>query len=435
MRPGDILYRLGMRAAHVMSPLLSSGQSKLAHGLRARRGAVHHLQAWAEDHRKPTSPLLWIHAPSVGEGQQALAVARALAQELPDLQVAYTWFSPSAERFGLGSGAEVAGYLPWDLPDPMNTALDALRPSLLVFTKTEVWPVLTAATVGRGVPVSLVAGTLRPGAGRSTFLGRQLLRTAFTSLDWVGAVHESDARALAALGVRSERLDVTGDPGVDAAMSRARDTDPRSPHLVPFSAVGPTVMVAGSTWLEDEAWLREAVGGLTADVRSELVVVLAPHEPGAERVRALTTEWAEPGRPARTLAETERSGRLDGAGTVVVDRLGVLSELYTVADVAYVGGGVGKAGIHSVVEPAVCGVATVHGPRYHASRIAEELVEAGASEWVDGPERLTAVLSAWISDASQRNRIGTRARSVLEGHQGAALRTAAALRALMDEAS
>lgn len=452
MRPGESLYRLIMRGAHAVSPLLLHGESKLARGLRARSGAVDHLEAWAGSQRRPEQPLVWIHAPSVGEGQQALAVMRELKGRMPDLQTAYTWFSPSAERFGLGTEADVAGYLPWDLPGPVSRALDALRPSLLVFTKTEVWPTLTREATARGIPVALVAGTLRPGAGRSSGLGRLLLSSSFSALSRVCAVHESDAHALVGLGVDPATLSVTGDPGVDAALERAAAARTESAHLAPFRALigmgqgegrasrpyEHLVLVAGSTWPDDEDWLRRAARGFkaspgrSASAAVRLTVVLAPHEPTPSRVAELKSAWDRPDRPARTLTEVEAAGALEDATTVVVDRLGVLSQLYTVGDLAYVGGGIGRSGLHSVVEPAACSLPILHGPNHRSSLIAGELLEAGGARVVNDAEELKQAIGLWVEDRAARLEAGRMAREALERHRGASDRTAEALVASLD---
>ncbi|MFB3040682.1 MAG: glycosyltransferase N-terminal domain-containing protein, partial [Candidatus Poribacteria bacterium] len=128
---------------------------------------------------------VWFHAPSVGEALQALAVIGALRQRDPGVQIAFTHFSPSAARLASRMSVDVAGYLPWDLPGPIGQVLDAMSPELIVFTKTEVWPVLVHESVRRGLGVALVAGTVMEGSaipgvdpiGSDAFVTLPLLRS------------------------------------------------------------------------------------------------------------------------------------------------------------------------------------------------------------------------------------------------------------------
>src|SRR5688500_17744102 len=118
------LYSLAMRAAEGLLPLLARGGGKLARGVRGRRGVLERMRAWAETGRDPARPLVWFHAPSVGEGLQAAAVMAAFRERRPDAQLVYTFFSPSAEGFARRSGADFADYLPLDTPAAVSRALD-----------------------------------------------------------------------------------------------------------------------------------------------------------------------------------------------------------------------------------------------------------------------------------------------------------------------
>ncbi|HKQ41107.1 MAG TPA: glycosyltransferase N-terminal domain-containing protein, partial [Pseudonocardia sp.] len=110
------IYGLGVAALRPALPLLARGEGKLARGIRGRSGVVKRIEAWAREHRDPSRALAWFHAPSVGEGHQARAVIEAFRALRPDAQVAYTFFSPSAEAFARAVPADFADYLPLDAP-------------------------------------------------------------------------------------------------------------------------------------------------------------------------------------------------------------------------------------------------------------------------------------------------------------------------------
>jgi len=162
----SFIYRLSMRLAQRALPLAARFDKKLARGLDARRGVTDRLSAWAQAHRDPKRPLLWVHAPSVGEGLQAKPVLEAVRAEAPHWQLAYTFFSPSAERLARTLPVDVADYLPLDRPAEVAAALEALRPAALVFSKLDVWPELTLAAAQRGVKLGLISATVAPHSSR-----------------------------------------------------------------------------------------------------------------------------------------------------------------------------------------------------------------------------------------------------------------------------
>jgi len=426
-----LLYRAAVRAMRRSSSLLAYGDSKLARGIRGRRTALDALRAWGSETRDPTRPTVWFHAPSVGEGLQAGAVMQALSIACPDVQLAFTHFSPSAEGLGARLGAQVEAYLPWDLPEAADEALDALRPRLLVFTKTEVWPVLVEAAARRGIPLALAAGSVRADSGRMRWPARTALRSTWERLSAVGACTAADAERLLGLGVPESALHVTGDPGVDSAAGRAATADPEASYLAPFHAAGRPVLVAGSTWPEDEAVLIDAWEGLR-HAAPEALLVVVPHEPTPEHVHGVLGRLREKGLRTVTIGVVERAGSVGELEAVVVDRVGILAHLYGVATAAYVGGGFGRDGLHSVLEPAAAGVPVLFGPRHHGARAATDLVQLGAARIVEDAGAAEDALLTWLTAPDSKTRASERALDYIGAHRGAAERTARLLEPLID---
>lgn len=422
MRPSMLAYRGLQRLARSLTPVMGRGRGKVAKALAGRLGADARLVAWARRSRVADRPGLWFHAPSVGEGLQARAVLEATAARVPALQAAFTHFSPSAERLAAAMPVDIHDYLPWDLPGPMATVLDALAPDAVVFTKTEVWPVLVEAAATREVPVALVAATLPPGARRRGALARRFLRPTWRRLSLVAAAAEEDAAGLVDLGVPPDAVHVTGDPGIDSAARRAGEADPASPWLAPFRADPRPTVVAGSTWPADEEVLKSVLGALRSHVPG-LRVILAPHEPTDERVAGLSRGLASEGWRVGSLADVEEAGA-EGVDAVVVERLGVLAHLYTVGTAAYVGGGFHRHGLHSVLEPAAAGVPVTFGPRHANARSASDLIEGGGAREAADAGALARILMEWLGDSSRRDYVGLRASDYIDRHRGAADRTA-----------
>lgn len=420
-------YRLGLeilrRGSTLLGPLLVDPASKLTRGIRGRQGVIERMRSWARKGRRPALPLVWFHAPSVGEGLQARVVMEVLRREVTDLQLAYTHFSPSAEGLAERMPAEVADYLPWDTRGQVRAALDALQPSLLVFTKTEVWPVLAREARHRGIPVVLIAATLPPDAGRLRFSSRMLLRSVFAKLDRVLAISSDDGRRFTRLGVGTSALEVTGDPGIDSARSRALEIDRQAPYLAPFHRDPRPTVVAGSTWSADEAVLLQALERLRPTL-PELRLVVAPHEPTADHLGRLEEALDAGGWRHARLGEVEQRGSVKGVAAVVVDRVGVLASLYTVGSVAFVGGGFHRHGLHSVLEPAAVGCPVTFGPRHANARAAGELIREGGAREVADADALADTLSRWLTPRGRNPEAGERAKEYIQRHAGAALETA-----------
>jgi len=426
MNPALALYRAAQRTLRIATPVVGRGGSKLARGIAGRRDAASRLVAWGRASREPDRPAAWIHAPSVGEGLQARAVLEAWRTLRPGLQSLYTHFSPSAVELARRMPADVAGYLPWDLPDEMASVLDAASPDVVVFTKTEAWPILVGEATRRRVPVTMVGGTVPPGAGRGRWPARTLLREVWRSMSLVGAITEEDADGFRRLGVRGEAIRVTGDPGIDSAAQRATVADPEAPWLRPFHEDPRPTVVAGSTWPADDAVLLPALAAVRRRV-PDLRAVLAPHEPDADHVERLLRVLAGDGWRSATLGDVEARGDARGVDVVVVDRVGVLAQLYTVGGAAYVGGGFHDAGLHSVLEPAAARLPVAFGPRHANARAAGRLLAEGGAREVRASEDLAEVLTLWMSDESERTYAGERTFGYIQRHLGAAERSAALL--------
>jgi 3-deoxy-D-manno-octulosonic-acid transferase len=425
MSPTSLPYRaltaLGVRLARL-------GGAKLQEGHDGRRGAPARLREWSERHRHRRRPLVWFHAASVGEGLQAESVLIELRRLVPDAQYAYTHFSASARGLARRMPADVADFIPYDRPVAVDDALAALSPDLLVFAKLDLWPELAIRASRRQVRVALVAATVSPGSGRLRWPARPLLSPGYRAVDAAAAIAREDAERLAALGVPRERIRVLGDPRFDSVIAKVgavRTDDP----LLHFGAGAPT-LVGGSTWPRDEAVLLEAYASVRADY-PEARLILVPHEPTAEHlagVERAVSRAALP--PAVRLAAAQGPAPL-----LLVDRVGVLAALYGAGAMAYVGGGFGRAGLHSVLEPAAWSLPVAFGPRWQESRDARLLLDAGAAVALGASTPAAGDLGRcwreWLSDETGRVAQGRRARQVVERGLGAARRSAEMLAELI----
>jgi 3-deoxy-D-manno-octulosonic-acid transferase len=417
-------YRAIARAGAAIVPLLAPFDSKIRAGHLGRRAGGRRLVEWARQHRNPARPLVWLHASSVGEGLQAESVLEELKRLRPDLQVVYTHFSPSAEPLARRLAADATDYVPYDLPATIQPLLDALRPDLLVFAKLDLWPELATRAAAGGTTVAIVAGTVSSGSGRLRWPARALLAPGYESVAAAGAIAPADGERLALLGVPLDAIQVLGDPRFDSVEHRLRATATDDPLLL--LGRGAPTLVAGSTWPSDEAVILPAFARVAAR-RPEARLIIVPHEPTPGHLDRLTMHARRVGLPDAVRLSAARSP----ASFLAVDRVGVLAPLYGAGTMAYVGGGFGRAGLHSVLEPAAWGLPVVFGPRWRDSRDAGLLIDVGAATSIDGVTSLTAVWEAWLADDRRRAAQGESARRVIEEGLGAARRSAEMLSGLI----
>ena len=418
-----IPYTTAGNIANALTRVIPAGSSKFRRGLSARRDIVDRYREWAVSARSPDRALVWFHAPSVGEGLQAAPVLELVRKRLPEVQIAYTFYSPSAEQFASSLSADFTDYLPFDTFSASRSIVDALQPTALVFSKLDVWPALTETAAKLGVRVGVVSATLPESSGRRGRLARGFLSDAYESLSRVGAIDERDAQLLREQGVRSDRVTVTGDTRYDQVWARAQRP---SPTIVETLRSARPTLVAGSTWPPDEehlfpAWQR--VRDKIPDAR----LIIAPHEVSDDHLRSIIN-WAA--RARLPLATLDDPGART-ADVILVNRYGILGDLYTLADVAYVGGGFHAAGLHSVLEPAAFGAPVLFGPRIEKSRDAQKLQAAAGGAMVKGSVDLTIRLADWLGSPSSRDVAGAAAREMVERGCGAAERSFELVRALL----
>ena len=435
--------------ARFASAYNGNGQSKLARTFRARRGLLDRWQRLVLEKRDERRPLVWFHAPSVGEGLQARPVIDLLRTKRPDIQVAYTFFSPSAETFAQRLNVDMTDYLPFDNAHDMRALVTMLAPSALFFVKLDVWPNLVTAAKQHGVPTGLLSATVAPRSSRQGVLANLLLRDAYRALDVVGAIDDDDAARLNTMGVASAALRTTGDTRFDQVWARAQHVDSASDVLRALRPNRPTI-VAGSTWPSDEDVLFRAWTAVKARVTNARLVI-APHEPTTEHLKRIEAEMTrnkfsrvrlgallQDSASARTLAP-DHTMRDDGearnanlqrsnttsadADVVIIDSVGVLGDAYSVADVAYVGGGFHSAGLHSVLEPAAFGAPVIFGPGFDMSREAGMLITERGARSVQDSDAMQATIVEWLTNRSARDEWGGRAKAFVERGLGAAERS------------
>lgn len=372
------------------------------------------------------SPAIWLHAVSVGE---VLAVSRLVAEldrAFPGHRLLVSTTTRTGQELARQRfGAERVFYCPLDLPWAVRAYLRALRPRMLILAETEFWPNLLSGCFRLEIPVAVVNARVSdrswPRYRRLRGLWRPLLRR----LACVLAQSETDAGRLRALGCAPNRVRVAGNLKFDVrATAEAEAT-----RLLRARAEGLRLVVAGSTLDGEEAALLAAWPQLlAADPR--LALVLAPRHP--ERFPAVAALLQRSGRDWIRRSAWRPSAEMLPAGAIVLlDTIGELASVYSLAAVAFVGGSLVPAGGHNPLEPAQFAVPIAMGPYYENFRAITEDLRAHHGLRIAGSGELAATLVELLGDRAAAQAMGARAHEVFERQAGATARSLAALGAVL----
>jgi 3-deoxy-D-manno-octulosonic-acid transferase len=416
-RPLRFAYDAALNVVRAATAIAPAGGAKITRSFAERRGLVERYRSWGEEHRDVTRPLLWMHAPSVGEGLMARPVLSAMRRSRLHPQLAYTWYSPSAVKFAAGLDVDFRDYLPFDAVSESTAALDALRPTAIVFSKLDLWPNLTTLASEREIRLAMISASLSATSSRRSGFAKAILSDAYACLDAVGAVDGEDADRLVEIGVRRDVIEITGDTRYDQVAERSASIGAKEALLAPLRSSRPMI-VAGSTWPSDEAVLLPAFIQLRR-ATPELRIMVAPHEPTAAHLAPLYAWAKQHGLRAAAISDPA-AGEAD---VIVVDRVGVLGDLYALATIAYVGGGFHSAGLHSVLEPASFDVPVTFGPRHAGSRDALALLRSGGAAAFTDERSAVESLTRWLRADAERLAAGVAAREVVQAGLGAADRS------------
>lgn len=395
------------------------GPQRVVASLQGREGAARRWSEWANQHRTNT-PLVWIHGASVGELASIDPVVLRLRQLKPECQIILTHTSSSVESWTPRWNAERVDYMPMDDERSTETTFAALRPSLLVFSRGDVWPTHVDVATNSHVPTVIIGGQVSPGSNRLAWPVRNLFEHIYQKLTFVAATDGENAERYRRLGVDPSAIDVIGDPRHDHVLERI--TQLRDLPTGVFPAPTRHTLIGGSTDAFDADLLLKAASGMRDS--APMLLVIAPHDPNPRTVKQLAHKAERLG--FRSAVFSELGDATDEVACVIVDRMGLLFDLYAFADSAYIGGGFRKRRLHSVIEPAAYGVPVIVGPHWKRFADAQSMVENGgvvALGTGDPIESLKRELVRLIEDPGYRWHRGLSARRTLL--RGAADRAAA----------
>lgn len=366
---------------------------------------------------------VWLHAVSVGEVLAASRLVRELEAALgPGWRVVVSTTTRTGQQLAREHfGANRVFYVPIDLASSMRAYLDSLRPAAVVLMESEIWPRMLHETKKRGIPVIVANARVSDRSFRRSRYVRWIWKYVLRRVTLWLAQTEEDARRLLAMGALPGSVRVGGNLKFDVRSTAPR---PMTEALRRYAA-GRPVLVAGSTVVEDRAHEEESLFAAVSDLwktHPDLLVIVAPRHP--ERFQ--TAENLARARGATVRASSILSGAdVDrDARIVLLDTIGDLAFVYSIATVAFVGGSMLWAGGHNPLEPAQFGVPIVMGSSFENFREIVRSMQAAHAILIAGNSReLHEAFARLLDHPEEAQEMGAHAREVFEAQAGATQRT------------
>lgn len=300
----------------------------------------------------------WIHAAS-GEIEYARPIIRELKKQNPDIPILVTYSSPSAKNLLKNiEEIDVWAAVPWDLESSIVKFIKKWNPRVLLFSRTDVWPVLAFVAHREQLPTILFSATFADNSSRLHGVARYLTQYSLDLLSEVHCVSKEDVHSLENLQLKVP-VTVSGDTRFDQVFHRLENPKSLKSSLIPSPE--DFVFIAGSTWPEDEAVVIPALAKLK---NSGIKFVIAPHETTTHHLESVEAQLKQYGLKSIRYSRAEK---WSSESVLLIDQVGILAELYTWGDMAFIGGSFKKQ-VHSVMEALAAGLPVMVGPYHRNNR-------------------------------------------------------------------
>lgn len=364
---------------------------------------------------------VWFHFTSVGEFEQAKPLIEAIHTEI---RIVLTFFSPSvAPNVDTYQYSDASTYLPFDTRRNAKRLIHLIKPSCLVFSKSDMWPNLVWKVSDQDIPIILIAGTLHSRSKRVVKFLRGFFRSIHRHITLHCAISEVDATRFRQLCYFHDQVVVTGDTRYDQVYRRAVAVKPESEFFPGQSTLVRPIFIAGSTYAEDEKVLLDTFQILRDEKQNHIpYFIIVPHEPTVERISGIRAELEKLHLDYYLFSELNADMNLEDMDALVVDTVGILAKLYQLADIVFVGGSF-HGRVHNVMEPAAMAKPVIFGPTIENSFEAFLLVERKAAKVVHTAHDTVDALMEWLNSEEIRKEAGDTAKQIIEDNLGAVERT------------
>lgn len=399
----QLIYNLIIKIIAWLLPLVARFNPKMKLFVSGRNNVFYILKSKITN----KDQVIWFHVASLGEYEQGLPIMAAVKEKYPNHKLVLSFFSPSGYEVRKNNSiADVTVYLPLDTAQNAKSFIQLVHPKMVFFVKYEFWLNYLSELKKHHIDTYLISGIFRDKQLFFKPYGR-FYKQALTTFKHFFVQNENSAKLLKQIGF--ENATVSGDTRFDRVSDLLNQK-----HQLDFVNTfkgNQLLLVAGSTWTKDEDLLVEFINQTTHKIKC----IIAPHNIKTSDILKLKSSINKP-----TILYSEiNQNDLNLAEVLILDTIGLLTKVYSYADIAYVGGGFGQPGVHNVLEPAVFGIPVIIGPNYGHFIEATSLVKNGGCLVIKNLEELHHTLNNCINDKDNRSKIGQLAVNYVKENTGA----------------
>jgi 3-deoxy-D-manno-octulosonic-acid transferase len=357
---------------------------------------------------------IWFHAASLGEYEQGLPVIEKVKQKYPNHKIIITFFSPSGYEIRKNNTVgDVTVYLPLDTISNAKQFLKVVHPEMVFFIKYEFWPNYLKELRNQNIMTYLISGVFRKNQAFFKWYGG-FYRKALKTFTYFFVQNESSKLLLQFIGF--ENVKISGDTRFDRVVA-ILEKDNTLDFIEQFKN-NKTTIVIGSSWPKDEELLVNYINRSSENVK----FIIAPHNIDKNQILNLKSKISK-----KTILFSEKEellkqvqqDRLDEFQVFIIDTIGILTKIYSYADIAYVGGGFGNPGVHNLLEPATFGIPVVIGPNYSHFAEATALVGLGGCISIKDTNSLTETFNLLLQNEDERVEKGHICSTFVQMNKGA----------------
>lgn len=397
----QLFYDFGIRLYYAGIKVASLRNAKAQQWLTGRRNWRNNYAEKLQGLQKP----VWIHCASLGEFEQGRPIIEQIKKSYPDKAIVLSFFSPSGyevrKEYEL---ADAVVYLPLDTAANAQDFVALCDPCMAIFVKYEFWLHYFESLSNASIPTYIVSAIFRPG---QRFFGSngKWWRRILQSTSHIFVQDRESEKLLTDHGIK--RVSVTGDTRFDRVSSIAQRT--KNLPIIEAFAQGKKTIIMGSSWVQEERMMAELFQKHEGSFR----IIIAPHEIHEEHLKQI--ERLFPGALRYSQANMQS---VTESPVLLVDNVGLLSSIYSLSDLAIVGGGFG-AGIHNILEPAAFGIPIVFGPNNEKFKEARDLMKLGGAFQYTNAGELESLLKAHLLEAEKGSGAGRICAEYVSENKGA----------------
>lgn len=351
--------------------------------------------------------VIWFHVASLGEYEQGLPIMNVVKELFPTHKIVLSFFSPSGYEVKKNSTlADAVVYLPLDTAKNAREFLDVVHPELAIFIKYDFWPNILNELKKREIRSLLISGGFREDQ-KFFKSNNNWFKKPLYAFDHFFVQNTRSKELLNS--IRFNNVTVSGDTRFDRVSDQLQQNNKLD--FIEEFVDGKLCLVAGSTWPEDEVFLKEYI----LQNKKDLKIIIAPHHIEQDRIRDFIKNTK-----VSTVLFSEKEGKqLKDHYVMIVDTVGLLTKIFSYADIAFVGGAVGKTGLHNILEPATFGIPIITGINFEKFPEANELQKLKGLKAVSSASEFESVLSELVENPELRMRTGEINRKYIQDNVGA----------------